>query len=183
MAAKKQKQETQHRQMQQGRMSSGSYYTYGNVAHELQPQYSPRPERDSRREEAARAERAEARERRILSAKMIGVILILFVGCIAFMGMHVAVENLNVSIRKQRSELADLKSSNAILQAELTEQLDLDYIKQEATERLGMAEPQAYQIIYIDVPKQSYTIQYEGEQQEEAPSLLSRIKSVLKKDG
>lgn len=163
----------------------GSYYTYGNVAHELQPDYAPHPMREEekrQREEQARAAQAETGERRRSSVKMIAVVLILFAGCIAFMGMHVAVENLEISIRKQKSELSDLKANNAILQAELTEQLDLDYIKQEATERLGMAEPQAYQIVYIDVPKQSYTIQYEAEEAAEKPSLFSRIQKILQKD-
>lgn len=162
-----------------------SFYTYGNVAHDLRPGYPPYPQRDEetkKREEQTRTTRAEARERRASSIRMIGAILVLFAGCILFMGMHVAVENLEVSIRKQKSELSDLKASNAILEAELTEQLDLDYIKQEAMERLGMAEPQAYQIIYIDVPKQSYTIQYEEEAAQEKPSLLARILELLKKD-
>lgn len=166
-------------------MEQSSFYTYGNVAHDLRPGYAPAPQKDEeirKREEQARAVQAEARERRLFSLKMIGVVFVLFAGCIAFMGMHVAVENLEVSIRKQKSELSDLKASNAILEAELTEQLDLDYIKQEATQRLGMAEPQAYQIIYIDVPKQSYTIQYEEEASEEEPSLLTRFLHLLKKD-
>ncbi len=170
---------------QREQINHGSYYTYGSVAHELQPSYFPYPEHEEekrRREQQVRTAKAEARERRVSSIKMIGVILVLFVGCIAFMGMHVAVENLEVSIRKQKSELSDLKSSNAILEAELTEQLDLDYIKQEATERLGMSEPQSYQIVYIDVPKQSYTIQYEAEETEEASSIVSQIRNIWKKD-
>ncbi len=166
-------------------MNTGSYYTYGNVAYELQPDYTPyrvREEEEERRKEAARIAKAEARERRVSSVKMIGIALVLFVGCIAFMGMNVVVANEEITLRKQKSELSDLKSANAILEAELTEQLDMDYIKQEATERLGMAEPQPYQIVYIDVPKQSYTVQYAADEMKEETSFLQKITNIWKKD-
>jgi len=125
---------------------NGSYYTYGNVAYELQPDYSPyriREEEEERRKEEARTEKAEARENRIASVKMIAVALVLFIGCIAFMGMNVLVDNAEVSLRQQKNDLDNLKAANAILEAEMAEQLDMDYIKQEATERLGMNEPQS----------------------------------------
>lgn len=168
------------------RSQKGSYYTYGNVAYELQPDYTPyrvREEEEERRKEAARLAKAEAKERRISSVKMIGVALILFIGCIAFMGMNVMVDQAEVSLRKEKSKLEDLKSSNAILQAEMTEQLDMDYIKQEATERLGMHEPQPYQVVYINVPKQSYTVQYEETESKTESSFLEKVKELLKKDG
>ena len=167
------------------RTNTGSYYTYGNVAYELQPDYTPyrvREEEEERRKEAARIAREEVRENHISSVKMLGVALVLFIGCIAFMGMHVVVDNAEVSLRRQRSTLEDLKSANAILEAELTEQLDMDYIKQEATERLGMSEPQSYQVVYIDVPKQSYTVQYDADDAAESASLLDKITNFFKKD-
>lgn len=166
------------------RLNTGSYYTYGNVAHELQPDYSPYRvrEEEERRQEEARIEKAEAKERRVSSIKMIAVILVLFAGCIAFMGMNVLVDNASVSLRKQKSELESLNSTNAILEAELTEQLDMDFIKTEATERLGMSEPQPYQVVYIDVPKQSYTVQYAADDDAQELSLLEKIMNLWKKD-
>lgn len=166
----------------------GSYYTYGNVAHELEPDYRPYyedEERQQRRKEAQRQEAAERRENRVHAWKVCFVVLILFAGCIAFMGMHVMVANVEVQVRQQKSDLTDLKAQNAILEAELAEQVDLDYIKQEAISRLGMTEPQSYQIVYIDVPKQSYTIQYASdtaETEEESPSILSSLWNFLTKE-
>lgn len=101
------------------------------------------------------------------------------------MGMHVMVANVEVQVRQQKSDLTDLKAQNAILEAELAEQVDLDYIKQEAISRLGMSEPQSYQIVYIDVPKQSYTIQYASdaaETEEESPSILSSLRNFFTKE-
>ena len=131
------------------RMNTGSYYTYGNVAYELQPEYNPyrfREEEEERRKAEERLAKEEARENRVSSVKMLGVALVLFVGCLAFMGMNVLVDNAEVSLRRQKNELENLKSANAILEAELTEQLDMDFIRTEATERLGMSEPQSYQV-------------------------------------
>ena len=166
-------------------MNTGSYYTYGNVAYELQPDYNPyrfREEEEERRKAEERLAKEEARENRVSSVKMLGVALVLFVGCIAFMGMNVLVDNAEVSLRRQKSELENLRSANAILEAELTEQLDMDYIKTEATERLGMSEPQPYQVVYIDVPKQSYTVQHNADDAADEASLLTKVTNLWKKD-
>lgn len=173
------------RYRERSRTQAGSYYTYGNVAYELQPDYTPyrfREEEEERRKEEARLAKAEARETRISSVKMIGVALVLFLGCLAFMGMNVLVDNAEMTIRQQKNDLDNLKAANAILEAELTEQLDMDYIKQEATGRLGMSEPQPYQVVYIDVPKQSYTVQYAADDTAEDASFLAKIMNIWKKD-
>ena len=59
-----------------------------------------------------------------------------------------------------KTELSELKNENLNLMSEMTDNTDLVYIEQEAKTRLGMVEPQSYQLKYIDVPKQSYTVQY-----------------------
>ncbi|MDO4531824.1 MAG: hypothetical protein Q4C06_07580 [Bacillota bacterium] len=167
------------------RIDAGSYYAYGNVAYDLQPDYASyrmQEEDEQRRKEEARLAKAEARENRINSVKVIAVALVMFVGCIAFMGMNVAVDNAEVSLRRQKSELDNLKSANAILEAEMAEQLDMDYIRQEASERLGMSEPQSYQVVYIDVPKQSYTVQHNADDAADEESLLDKVKNIWKKD-
>lgn len=121
----------------------GSYYTYGNVAYDMQPEFQPYYEKEQRQQEqkeAARQAAAERRENRIHAFWVVLVMLVMFLGCIAFMGAHVIVANQEVQIRQQKSDLAALKSQNAILEAELAEQIDLEYIKQEAMGRLGMTE-------------------------------------------
>lgn len=149
----------------------GSYYTYGNVAYDLDEYTAVR---ENKKKENRPRERhiAEHRENRIQTMRVLMAVFILFAGCIVFMGMHVMVVNADVGIRKQQDKLAELKAQTANLEAELAEQVDLDYIKQQATERLGMTKPQPYQIEYIDVPKESYTVQYEADDTEEKKSGL-----------
>lgn len=174
-------------------MEKRSYYTYGNVAYEVKPEYSPDREREQERERERERERrrraranaerkAESRENSRIFGKSAVAIFLLFAGCIAFMWMNVLVHNAEVSLRRQKSELEDLRAANAILEAELTEQLDMDYIRQEATERLGMSEPQSYQVVHIDVPKQSYTVQYAEDDAVQEDSWLNRLGELLKKD-
>ena len=177
------------RKQKQQDMEKRSYYTYGNVAYELKPEYSPDHGRDREREEERRRRaranaqrKAESRENSRIFGKSAIAIFLLFAGCIAFMWMNVLVHNAEVSLRKQKSELENLRAANAILEAELTEQLDMDYIRQEATERLGMSEPQPYQVVHIDVPKQSYTVQYAEDDTAKEGSLLNKLGELLKKD-
>ena len=63
------------------RSQSGSYYTYGNVAYELQPDYTPyrvREEEEERRREAARIAKEAERENKVSFAKMVGVVIVLY---------------------------------------------------------------------------------------------------------
>lgn len=181
MAARKERNKKTSRPHEAG----GSYYSYGNVAYELQPDYTPyhvQEETEEGRKESARAAQLEARENKVSFVKMVVVAFVLFIGCIAFMGMNVMADQAEVSLRKQKSKLEDLKSTNAILEAELTEQLDMEYIKTEAMERLGMSEPQPYQVVYINVPKQSYTVQHDTQEATAKTSLVERVLNFFKKD-
>ena len=173
------KERSDHKKERNGR--GYSYYSYGNVAYEVHPDRDHRQDEEKEAKERARLAKQEARDKRIFCAKVIAVILILFVGCVAFMGVRVRVHQEEMALREQKSELEELRSVNAILEAEATEKLDMDYIRHEAKTRLGMSEPQEYQVVYIDVPKKSYTIQYDTEEQEK-PSFLSGLLNFREKD-
>lgn len=166
-----------------------SYYSYGNVAYDIEPEYTPYYPNEEHKDGNAlkeKSHKAEVRENRVTALKLIAIIVLLFAGALVFMGMHVRVINEGVELRREKTELADLKSTNAMLQSELTEQIDLDYVKEQATTRLSMSEPQSFQVVYIDVPKQSYTVQYAADTADtadkESSSKFSNILSRLKKD-
>lgn len=131
------------------------YYTDGNLAYQLEPEKNV-PVRQPKRAPQPRIKHKPP----VHSIHVYFVMALVFLGCVGFMGSGVLVQNKEMQIRQQKNELSELQAQNAILEAELAEQIDLDYIKQEAITRLGMAEPQSYQVVYIDVPKQSYTVQY-----------------------
>ncbi len=71
-------------------------------------------------------------------------------------------------LRSKQSELNTLKTEKVTLankittvEAQMTKKMDLDVIKERAINELGMQKPLAYQIVYIDMPEQSYTTYHE----------------------
>lgn len=72
--------------------------------------------------------------------------------------------NSYAMLRTKQSKLNALKNekiavANAItkVEADITKKLDLEYIRQRATDELGMRKPLAHQIVYIQLPEKSYT--------------------------
>jgi len=59
------------------------------------------------------------------------------------------------------SDLKQLTETNSNLQSELQKNIDLDEIAKVASTKLGMQKPASHQIVYINVPKQNYTVQYD----------------------
>jgi len=74
------------------------------------------------------------------------------------------------------SNLKQLTEANSNLQSELQKNIDLDEIAKVASARLGMQKPASHQIVYINVPKQSYTVQYDiTEDTQEKKELASKF--------
>ncbi len=72
--------------------------------------------------------------------------------------------NSYASLRAKQDQLIDLKNNRIALksaisetQAKISEKLNLDYIRERAANELGMKEPLPHQIVYIELPEESYT--------------------------
>ena len=50
-----------------------------------------------------------------------------------------------------------VKSAISETQATISEKLNLDYIRERAANELSMREPLPHQIVYIELPEESYT--------------------------
>lgn len=84
-----------------------------------------------------------------------------------------------------KQQLAQLKEDNAELKNDIEEKIDLAQIEKEAL-KLGLQKPSAYQIVKINVPKESYTVQYGTEEIDEDSVGLKEVledfgKTVQKK--
>lgn len=163
-----------------------AYYSNGNIAYDVEPAYYPQEQPAPVLHPRPRIKREIEKERQRITIHKIKIIMalaVVFICSIAVMGGNAILEKQRVVLSQMRSELSTIESENLTLQSEITEQLDLDYVSQEATTRLGMAEPKSYQIVYITVPKESYTLQYDvDEPKEEKGFHLSQIFDFLKKD-
>ncbi len=107
---------------------------------------------------------------------LISVMLLLAVLAITFLCLYGYNYKLSTEIASLQSELNELKEDNYYLESEFDNNLNLDYIEEVALTRLGMQKPSSYQIKYINVPKQSYTVIYNTD--ESADSFFSHLKDL-----
>ncbi len=161
-----------------------SYYNTSSNAYDFDREIYERENERQRAEEQKRLERqAESVKRKsfVHRAKFTIAIFFVFAGCIVTMASNAAVDRQRVVNNDLKDQLAQLKNENINLQSKINDNTDLAYIEQAAKTRLGMSEPQPYQIIYIDVPKQSYTVQYEAETEQEKEGFgISKFFDVMK---
>lgn len=141
--------------------------------------------RETKKIEIKRARAVEAaidkRERLVHRLKLSIAMLGVFSGCFVTMASYASVARQRIENAKLNDELIGIQNENVSLQAEISDKVDLAYIESEAVNRLGMAEPQPYQIVYIDVPKQSYTVQYGAvESEEENKFSIASITKLFK---
>lgn len=163
------------------------YYSDGNLAYQVQPAYYPEElpdvaaNRPKKKKQVNYAKENEAyffhRLKLFLS---VGAV---FSGCIVMMASYANVTKQKVVLNQMREELITMQNENNAVQADIVKQIDLKYIETEAKNRLGMAEPQPYQITYINVPKTNYTVQYAAAEEvvEKEGFSLEKIVDFLKK--
>lgn len=137
---------------------NGNYYNYTSNAYDYD--YDDRQEEIEKIKKEQRVEVALKRAAKVHRMKLLASMLVVFLGCLATMSSYAAVAKQRVINEKQMDELNSLKNTNNTLQGEISDSADLAYVEKEAKQKLGMTAPQNYQIVYIDVPKQSYTVQY-----------------------
>lgn len=138
----------------------------------VSPRRKPRPRQDPQRKEAIK-------NKALYYVKFLVTSVIILTGCITVVMFDSIIYEKQNNIRTLERELKSLQDENLGLQTNISEQVDLKNIEKEAR-RLGMGKPAKYQIVYIDVPKSSYTVQYEDEIVAESTSFLDSIKSFVK---
>lgn len=110
------------------------------------------------------------------SFKVYFTIVSVFLFSMAILSIYAYNTELKININQLTSELKEVQENNNYLQAELSKNIDLDKVQKIATTKLGMQKPGTHQIIYINVPKQSYTVQYDIAE----PSVKTNKLDILK---
>ncbi len=106
--------------------------------------------------------------------------IFVFCGCLVFVVFYSRVTFEQASLSKLQKQYKEIQDQNAILKAELDDSFDIKKVEEIAKTKLGMAKPEKYQVRYINVPKQSYTIQKEPVEQKDNPTFsLSSIKNLV----
>ena len=164
----------------QNRQERGTYGSYGSLAYAPAPAQRPMPrERSVSRPLVAPA----PKERLWPKLRLVLLVALICTGGLAVAWSNALIKQQQVKLASLQDELANLHSSNLSLEADVTGEINLDEVEKVAKARLGMSEPKSYQIVYIDVPKESSTTQYGEAQTQEAPhTFLANIWNKLKKD-
>lgn len=61
-------------------------------------------------------------------------------------------------LKNIKTDIRTIKSSISLTESQISEKLNLDVIRDRASQELGMSEPLPHQIVYIQLPQTSYTI-------------------------
>ena len=62
-----------------------------------------------------------------------------------------------IELNELKSQKIDIMNQMTQVESQMAKKLDLNQIRERAVNELGMQEPLPYQIVYIDLPKESYT--------------------------
>ena len=85
-------------------------------------------------------------------------ILVVFSLIFLIIYRYALITELNYNIDKSNKSYSEIKNENSILKVDIEKDTDLNKIKQIAEEKLGMHKPDKFQLIYVNVPKNDYSI-------------------------
>lgn len=151
---------------------SKTYYINGNTVRELEEAQPIRPERRSREEiERARREKNRRnaarrnRERAFGMSRGYVFFLSICVATSAFSAVSLIQTQSSVTQKMKnvavlQSQIEDLQSDNNARYKEITNSVDLNYIKDVAMNQLGMTYASEEQVVYYSVENNNYMDQY-----------------------
>ncbi len=154
--------------------SSYSQYNNSSVARDFY--YDQVPVYKSKK----RVKRNEKEIVQLNMPKTIASIAIVFTLSLALLCSYAVNSSYREEISSKQAELAEIQEENQYLQTTLEDNIDLNKIAREA-EKLGLQKPQAYQITEVEVPNESYTVQYDTKIATQDKSVWEFLKSLLSK--
>lgn len=167
---------------------SNARYNYTSEAYSYAHDYDP-----IYTDETRRGRRKLKKKNKVVYAKAIkerpqNIWKIIFTAIVFVVPVFVmlAFNASNITRRTQlmelNNQLKEITAANTNLKTELTKNLDLTEVEQLAQAKLGMQVPQSYQTVYINVPKEGYTVQYEDSAENSKGFDIESIANFLFKD-
>lgn len=124
-----------------------------------------------------------AKEKEIIQLNMpktIVSIAVIFAFSLALLCAYAVNSSYRGEISSKQEELAKIVEENQYLKTTLEDNIDLNKVAREA-EKLGLQKPQAYQITEVQVPNESYTVQYDAKINTQDKSVWEFLKSLINK--
>jgi len=125
-------------------------YVYGTAAEKI--------EYDVYKHNEVLKEKKKYRANRLIKVKMVAGILLLFSLGLIVMYRYALIAEINFKISSKEKQYEELKNENSRLKVAIENETNLSKITQVAQNELGMQKPDKYQIVYIEVPKTSFTV-------------------------
>jgi len=125
-------------------------YVYGTAAEKI--------EYDVYEHNEVLKEKKKYRANRLIKVKMVAGILLLFSLGLIVMYRYALIAEINFKISSKEKQYEELKNENSRLKVAIENETNLSKITQVAQNELGMQKPDKYQIVYIEVPKTSFTV-------------------------
>lgn len=83
--------------------------------------------------------------------------VVLFACALLYVQSYADLRTKQIELNRLKSEKIEVINQITGVESQMAKKLDLNEIRVRAVTELGMQEPLPYQIVYIDLPKESYT--------------------------
>ena len=103
-------------------------------------------------------EKKTYRHNRRHKVKVVLSLLIIIAAALVLMLRFALITSLGYSISNSEKKYEEIRNMNSVLRYQIEKETDLDNIRLLAEAKLGMQTPKKNQIVYINVPKNDYTI-------------------------
>ncbi len=159
-------------------LSSGyGYSSYNNTS--VARDYSYRSYEQAHRKKTVRKRQPEKESIQLSLPKTYATIAIIFIFTLSLLCTFASNSSRRDEIASMKAQLESIQEDNEYLRTSIDDKLDLKALEQEAI-KLGMQKPAEYQLMKINVPKESYTVQYDTNPHVEEQSFIDYIKSWFK---
>ncbi len=125
-------------------------YVEGTAARQL--------EYDVYEENKVLREKKRYKNNRKVKLKSVLTIVAILAAALVVMYRYAIITEMSYEINQKESDYNKLRNANALLKVEIETQTNLTDIKEIAETRLGMQTPDKSQLVYINVPREDYTI-------------------------
>jgi cell division protein FtsL len=125
-------------------------YVEGTAARQL--------EYDVYEENKVLREKKRYKNNRKVKLKSVFTIVAILAAALAVMCRYAIITEMSYEINQKETEYNTLRNANALLKVQIETETNLTDIKEIAETRLGMQTPDKSQLVYINVPREDYTI-------------------------
>ncbi len=127
-----------------------SYYSYGSSAFNLDAMEK------MHKEQSIKAEKKKQIAHKKNQRKVLSIITIAFILAFTVLYRNALIIQKSDTTDKLQAELTHLQSQNAQTEMKLKEKVNLQYVEEMATTKLGMKRPDKYQTVYVNVVQNDY---------------------------